>query len=71
MAIFNWEWGRNSAPRKGQKMPWIVTADQVVQLVGSQNDNLIYQLKLILIALLHDVLLIVAYLTPCVFIRSL
>ena len=21
VAIFNWEWGRNSAPREGQKMP--------------------------------------------------
>ena len=23
VAIFNWEWGRNSAPREGQKMPWL------------------------------------------------
>ena len=22
MAILDWEWGRNSAPREGQKMPW-------------------------------------------------
>ena len=22
VAIFDWEWGRNSAPREGQKMPW-------------------------------------------------
>ena len=22
MAIFDWEWGRNSAPREGQKIPW-------------------------------------------------
>ena len=21
VAIFDWEWGRNSAPREGQKMP--------------------------------------------------
>ena len=20
--FFNWEWGRNSAPREGQKIPW-------------------------------------------------
>ena len=23
--IFNWEWGRNSAPREGQKIPWNMT----------------------------------------------
>ena len=22
VASFDWEWGRNSAPRDGQKMPW-------------------------------------------------
>ena len=22
VAIFDWEWGRNSAPRDGQKRPW-------------------------------------------------
>ena len=48
----------------------IVTADQEVQLVGSPNDNLIYPLAIILIALLHDDLINVAYLTACVFIRS-
>ena len=24
VAIFNWEWGRTSAPREGQKMPCLV-----------------------------------------------
>ena len=29
VAMFNWEWGRNSAPREGQKMPclyvcWVI-----------------------------------------------
>ena len=24
MAIFDWEWGRNLAPREGQKMPFTV-----------------------------------------------
>ena len=24
VAIFNWEWGRNSAPREGQKRPWYI-----------------------------------------------
>ena len=23
MAIFDWDLGRNSAPREGQKMPWL------------------------------------------------
>ena len=23
VAVFDWEWGRNSVPRKGQKMPWL------------------------------------------------
>ena len=22
VAIFNWKWGQNSAPREGQKIPW-------------------------------------------------
>ena len=22
VAIFDWEWGRNSTPRNGQKRPW-------------------------------------------------
>ena len=22
VSIFDWEWGRNSAPREGQKIPW-------------------------------------------------
>ena len=22
VAIFDWEWGRNSTPRDGQKIPW-------------------------------------------------
>ena len=24
VAIFDWEWGRNSAPREGQKIPCII-----------------------------------------------
>ena len=30
VAIFNWAWDRNSAPREGQKMPW------PIQLVSSE-----------------------------------
>ena len=26
VAIFDWEWGRNSAPRDGQKIPWLLLA---------------------------------------------
>ena len=25
VAIFDWEWGRNSAPREGQKIPWTMS----------------------------------------------
>ena len=25
VAIFDWEWGLNSAPREGQKIPWLKT----------------------------------------------
>ena len=24
VAIFDWEWGRNLAPREGQKIPWCI-----------------------------------------------
>ena len=27
MAIFDWEWGRNSAPREGQKIPCLFNSD--------------------------------------------
>ena len=28
VAIFDWEWGRNSAPRDGQKSHWVFTVCQ-------------------------------------------
>ena len=32
VAIFDWGWGRNSAPREGQKMPWITCNYQVFEV---------------------------------------
>ena len=29
VAIFDWEWGRNSAPRDGQKRPCLTISDNV------------------------------------------
>ena len=37
MAIFDWEWGQNLAPREGQKIPWILpTVDNLLQRVWIQ-----------------------------------
>ena len=33
MAIFDWEWGRNSAPREGQIMP--CTVDYILSHISS------------------------------------
>ena len=38
VAIFDWEWGRNSAPRDGQKKPWIVLT--IYMLVSSAGNGL-------------------------------
>ena len=37
VAIFNWEWSRNSAPREGQNMPCIVTSCYMIK--ASEHDN--------------------------------
>ena len=31
VAIFYWEWGLNSAPREGQKIPWKLLVIQITQ----------------------------------------
>ena len=30
VAIFDWDWGRNSAPRDGQKIPSIINIDRAI-----------------------------------------
>ena len=39
VAIFNWEWGRHSAPRDGQKMPCMCQ-----HVVGYSDQNGIFSL---------------------------
>ena len=49
MAIFDWEWGRNSAPREGQKMPWEVKTHSLTvwqrQWDISDKGRFLHQLK--------------------------
>ena len=33
-AIFDWEWGRNSAPNDGQKIPWNVEKSNLLHAVS-------------------------------------
>ena len=40
VAIFDWEWGRNSAPREGQKIPWMFAS--MIKLVCRVHLNIIY-----------------------------
>ena len=37
MAIFDWEWGGNSVPRKGQKIPCVVSEIQFELASISKN----------------------------------
>ena len=40
VAIFDWEWGRNSVPREGQKMPW--KSDWLSEVNMDLNDGILY-----------------------------
>ena len=37
VAIFDWEWGRNSVPREGQVMPCSHACDRIITLRGSTS----------------------------------
>ena len=41
VAIFDWEWGQNSAPRDGQKMPSVYTHVSILKFNMVLHENLL------------------------------
>ena len=43
VALFDWELGRNSAPREGQKIPWPMFVNLDLCFIVSDGSESIYQ----------------------------